>query len=274
MSIRSKVIAAAATLTLISGAGAAGALSAAPAGAATPSCGANCLDVFSKQFGTFFHPAFALDTLRQGVKIGQPQILFRTSNSDPAEDYTLSFQGFTSDFFTAGLVSSAVNLHYGCNWNLAENVCGNPAFPNDPAFELEYAPFGVDSGLCVGVASTALQGEGVTLQQCGQSARTVWILDVPLNRLQLSDGCPLNPLYFLEAPVINGSDTDFSHPFVLTYPANGEPWAKPRPQLTVQHLTGFSQTGGTGPAAVCGTDSIAGPPDNQEWAAVTGPLTH
>ena len=49
--------------------------------------------------------------------------------------------------------------------------------PNVPAFENEYAPFGVDSGLCMGVATTAVNGEGVTLQPCGVSANTVWILD-------------------------------------------------------------------------------------------------
>jgi hypothetical protein len=268
--IKSKVFAAAATLTLVGGVGAAAAMS---AGAATPSCGTNCLDVFSKQFGTFGHPAFALDTWRQGAKVGQPQILFRTSNTDPAEDYSLSFQGTTSDFFAAGLVSSAVELHYGGGINVTKPA-GNPVFPDDPAFEIEYSPYGVGSGLCVGVAHTAVQNEGVTLQPCGDTSKTVWILDIPLRRLQLSDGCPLNPLYFLEAPLINGSDTNFSHPFVLTYPSSGFPTDIPRPQLRVANLTGFTQTGGTGPAAVCGTDSVVGPSSNQEWAAVTGVLTH
>ena len=55
-----------------------------------------------------------VDVLRQGEKVGQPIILFRTANFDPAEDWTLAFQGTTADFFTAGLVSSAVALHYGC----------------------------------------------------------------------------------------------------------------------------------------------------------------
>ena len=32
-------------------------------------------------------------------------------------------------------------------------------------------------------------------------------------------------------PLINGSDTNFSHPFVLHYPGNGLPTDKPRPQL-------------------------------------------
>ena len=55
-----------------------------------------------------------MDVLRQGAKVGQPIILFRTSNTDPAEDFVPSFQGTTADFFAAGLVSSAVALHYGC----------------------------------------------------------------------------------------------------------------------------------------------------------------
>jgi len=267
MGFRSKALAAAAALSL---AGVTLAAGASATWAATPSCGNDCLDLFSKQFGTFFHPQFVLDTLRQGARVGQPQILFQGSNSDPAEDYTPSIQGTTSDFFAAGLVSAAVELHYG-GAKYLQNPAGNTSYPDDPAFELEYAPFGVDSGLCVGLARTAFQGEGVTLQPCGVSAKTVWILDIPLNRLQQSDGCPLNPLYFLEAPLINGSDTNFSHPFVLTYPANGNPVDKPRPQLMVQNLSGFSQTGD---GSVCGTNSIPGPRSNQEWAAVTGVLTH
>ena len=41
--------------------------------------------------------------------------------------------------------------------------------------------------------------------------------------------------------MINGSDTNFSHPFVLTYPSNGYPTDIPRPQLMSSNLTGFSQ---------------------------------
>ena len=141
MSIKSKVFAAAATLTLVGGVGAVGAVS---ASAATPSCGFSCIEVFSHDFGTHHQPNFILDTLRQGEKVGQPQILFRVSNSDPAEDYTISYQGLVSDFFAAGLVSAAVNLHYGDGRPL-------PAFPDDYAYEIQYSPYGVDSGLCSGV---------------------------------------------------------------------------------------------------------------------------
>ncbi len=41
-------------------------------------------------------------------------------------------------------------------------------------------------------------------------------------------------------PLINGSDTNFSQPFVLTYPQSGYPTDLPRPQLLVGKITGLS----------------------------------
>jgi hypothetical protein len=245
MSIKSKVLAAAATLTLVGGVGAAGALTAGSASAATPSCGNSCINVFSHQFGTHKSPNFAVDVLRQGEKVGQPIILFRTANFDPALDFTVAFQGTVADFFAAGLVSAAVNLHYGG---------GAAGFPNDFAFENEYAPFGVNSGLCLGVAATAFNDEGVTLQPCGVSAKTVWIVDTFDSPTTLFNGY---------VPLINGSDTNFSHPFVLTYPNDSFPTDMPRPQLVVTNLTGFSN----GPGPVLGTVNV-----NQLWGATFGIL--
>jgi hypothetical protein len=250
MSFKSKVLAGAATLTLVGGFAMAGGVSAT---AATPSCGFSCINVFNKQFGSHHHPNFIMDVFRQGARVGQPIILFRTSNSDPAEDFTVSFQGLVSDFANAGLVSAATVLHYGGG---AVDPRSKTGFtPDEPAFELEYAPFGVLSGLCVGVARTAIQNEGVTLQPCGTSARTVWILDTFDQPFQ----------FFVHgfAPAINGSNTNFSHPFVLDYPANGFPTDVPRPQLKVTNLTGFSN--GFGP--IVGTV-----PNTQLWSATFGPI--
>ena len=114
MSIKSKVLAAAATLALVGGVGTAGVLSAGTASAATPSCGPACVNLFSYQFGTHKSPNFTVDVFRQGEKAGQPIILFRTSNFDPALDWTFAVQGTVADFFAAGLVSSSLALHYGC----------------------------------------------------------------------------------------------------------------------------------------------------------------
>jgi hypothetical protein len=245
MSIKSKVFAAAATLTLVAGAGAVAATS---ASAATPSCGPICVDIFNHDFGTHAHPNFVLDTLRQGEKVGQPQILFRVANSDPAEDYTFSYQGLVSDFYAAGLVSAAVDLHYG------KGAVGFTR--DDAAFEIQYSPYGVDSGLCTGVAATAVKGEGVTLQPCGVSAKTVWIVD------------SADTVRHGYVPLINGSDTNFSQPFVLTYPSSGYPTDKPRPQLFTETLTGF-----TGPGGINPFDQPSTVNDNQMWGIDGGALT-
>jgi len=255
MSFKSKVFAATAALTLVGGISAAGATTAAHA--ATPSCGGSCIDIFTRDFG----PSFFMDVFRQGARVGQPIILFKQSNSDPALDFTFPFQGLVSEFFAAGLVSSAVNLHYGGGAPSQCTVAPTPTNPSpcdDAAFEIEYSPFGVATGLCVGTATTAIQGEGVTLQPCGVSAKTVWIADV--GGFGGDDPDALADGFF---PLINGSDTNFSHPFVLTYPKNGFPTDKPRPQLQVTNLTGFSN--GFGPI-------VGSVTSNQLWSAVFGVL--
>jgi hypothetical protein len=223
MSIKSKVFAAAATLTLIGGVGAVGASA---AHAATPSAGPSAIDIFSRDFGTHANPMFSLDTLKQGEKVGQPQIMFRTANSDPALDYTISYQGLVSDFYAAGLVSAAVDLHFGGGANYVLPNGTKVPFPDDAAFEIQYDPYGVDSGLCTGVAATATAGEGVTLQPCGVSSKTIWVID------------SADTIRGGYVPLINGSDTNFSQPYVLTYPSSAYPTDKPRPQLYVTNLTG------------------------------------
>jgi hypothetical protein len=229
MNLKSRAAAGFAALALIAAPVAVGASA---ASAATPSCGTNCIEVFNHDFGTHAHPAFVLDTLKQSERAGTAQILFRVSNSDPAEDYTFSYVGLTSDFFSAGLVSAAVDLHYGGGIGLPGEPPAGDGFNDDAAFEVQYSPYGVDSGLCAGVAFTAVAGEGVTLQPCGTSAKTVWIVD------------SADTVTHGYVPLINGSDTNFSHPFVLTYPSSAYPTDSPRPQLEVTNLTGFQGAGG------------------------------
>src|ERR1700721_1270399 len=142
MSMKSKAFAAATALTLLGGAGLAGGLSAGTASAATPSCGGFFPDIFSHQFGTHRSPNFVLDVLRQGEKVGQPVILFRTANSDPAEDWTAAFQGTTADYYAAGLVTAQLALHYGCIPTVNFPDCyGQTNFDiNAPAFGFETRP--------------------------------------------------------------------------------------------------------------------------------------
>jgi hypothetical protein len=194
------------------------------ASAATPSCGSTCVSGYAEEFGS----QFVLDAFKQGSTVGTPVILFRESNSDPAEDWTYDAQGTVHTFVKAGLVSTAVGIHYG----------------SDEAYELMYSPFGTPTGLCMGLGSIAANGTKVSLQPCGETARTVWI----------DDESDASGAY---VPGINGSDLNFSDPWVLTYPDIGEPTSQPRPQLYTSTLGQFS--GGT---------TI----DNQEWDAVTGIL--
>lgn len=235
------------------------------ASAATPSCGSNCLNIYSKQFGK----QFITDVFQRGAVAGKPIILFSRSNSDPAEDFTVSFQGTVSDFFAAGLVSPQVMLHYGCtpgftfsNGQGGTLTCGQNT-ADELAGEIEYAPYGVDSGLCIGVPQNRLPAIGttpVTLQPCGVNAGTVLILDGV-------DVC--QDFTFGEAPLIVGADTNFSHPSVLTYPGNGYPTDKPRPGLQVKNLTGFSQNGPASPNP-SGCQSVVGANTSQLWSAYTG----
>jgi len=259
MSIKSKLLATAATLTMVGGVGTAGVLgTAATANAATPSCGGTCVDIFSQEFGHHSVPNFILDVYQQHIRIGQPIILYRSTNNDSAEDFRLEFQGTVSAFYDAGMVSAGLALHYGCVVGDDFNNCfGTPFNFDDPAFEIEYTPDGVDSGLCVGVASTAVQEEGVTLQECGASSKTVWAVDIYDQ--------PIESFFLHYYPLINGSDTNFSQPFVLTYPQSGYPTDRPRPQLQVDNLSGYT----TGFPPILNYPSID---DNQMWGADFGPF--
>ena len=106
-------------------------------------------------------------------------------------------------------------------------------------------------GLCAGVGSTAAAGVKVALEPCGVSSKTVWIVDS-------SDST-----FSGYVPLINGSDTNFSQPFVLTYPGGGYPTDMPRAQLFVTNLTGFSNGTFNNPSGVN---------DNQLWGFDQGVL--
>jgi hypothetical protein len=209
------------------------------ASAVTPSCGYRCINIYSSMFGT--SASFVMDTLKAKTAIGQPLILFRSSPDDYAEDFTIAAQGTVNDLYNAGLVGNPVWLHYGG---------GAAGYPDDQAYEFEYAPLGDATGLCAGTPGTATTGMKVSLQPCGVAGRTVWIVDT-LDSSIFTNGVPL----------INGTDTNFSHPFVLTYPSNSYPTDTPRPGLTVTNLTGFSN----GFGIILGSVN-----SNQLWQASSG----
>lgn len=154
MSIKTKLVTAAAGLTLIVGLGAAGTLT---ANAATPRCGPSCTDLYSRAFG----PAWVLSLLKHAGRAGQLTTLDRASHAGQGEDFRVDSLGRVSDFVRAGLVSGGLNALYG----------------KLSAFEIEYTPNGSFSDLCLGVRTAPGTGTPVTLQPCGVTAKTVWIRD-------------------------------------------------------------------------------------------------
>jgi hypothetical protein len=181
MSIKRTSLVAAATLTILGGV-------AASANAATPECGMLCGSVFSRELGTYAQPGPVEAVLGGVARVGQPVILKPGSNLDPSQDI-IPHGSPVSTFFEAGLVSADVNRRYG-------HLLG---------VQQEYAPFGDDTDLCVGLAKVASQNQGLTLQPCDVSARTVWII--------ATDYSPTTaPLFF---PIVNASNTTFERPFAM-----------------------------------------------------------
>ncbi|MGY1634170.1 hypothetical protein ACI784_20900 [Geodermatophilus sp. SYSU D01186] len=233
MSLKSKVLAAAAAPMTVVGVGAVTTL---PASAATPECGPDCIAVFSPAFGTHGDPQFVEAVLGGVGTVGQPLILHRASSSDPSEDF-LPRGGLVSDFHAAGMVSAAVNSHYG----------------SLRAAQLEYAPSGVASGLCVGLARAAYENEPLSLQPCSVPETTVWIVDTADSPATAAEGY---------SPLVNGSTRDFTHPFAMTYPTDAFPTDEPAPQIHVRHLR-FCDDVGRDESAV---------PDRQLWGTDFGVL--
>jgi hypothetical protein len=177
------------------------AITAPSAGAVTPSCGPNCVALYNLIYGTA-DVIGVNNATGTSAEPGQFTFLMPASGGNQAEDWVLSAQDTVNDFYLAGLMSADLNTHYG----------------NDEAYEYEYAPDGVLSGYCLGVPGQASDGTVVSLQPCGQTAQTVWIFDTA-------------DQYKRQIPLINGLDTNFSYPEVLTADSTTD-------QLHVSMLTG------------------------------------
>lgn len=187
LSARRRVLTAVATLTLV--AGVTSALHG-TARAATPQCGGGCISVFSSVLGTPADPNYVEAVLDGGAaQVGQPVGLRPASSLDPSLDIKPIFNT-VSGFHAMGLASAAANRHYG----------------SLGAVQQQYAPFGIATELCVGLARVA-QSEGLSLQPCS-SPTTVWI---PHFGLASDDGY---------IPIINGATTDFRRPFSMELPRN------------------------------------------------------
>ena len=202
MSIKSKMLAVAAGLTLAAGLSVAGTVA---ASAATPQCANKCITP-----RTAAYPRF-VETVLFGVPLrGAPTIVSPAVGWNPGEDFTISTRGPASSFYANGMVSAAVASHYGG--------------PGYLAVQIEYAPYGKPSGLCSGIPATAYQDQALSLQPCRTPDTTVWILDFK--------DSPIPGDY----SIINASTTDFAHPFVMTI--LGNPAHQLVTPIILQHLTG------------------------------------
>ncbi|MGY1694653.1 MULTISPECIES: hypothetical protein [unclassified Geodermatophilus] len=230
LSARRTALTAAATFTLVGGLST---VATAPAQAATPECGAGCISVFSSELGTFADPNFVEAVLDGGAaRVGQPVGLKPATGTDPSEDFKpgrATGGGTVSDFFADGMVSAEANSHYG----------------HLNAVQQEYAPYGIETGLCVGVARVA-QGEDLTLQPCDVPGTTVWIV-YPAAGGPTSD-------YFA---IVNAGTTDFDRPFAMHLPRNEVRSGDPELQMELRHLQYRT-----------GEDTL---PARQLWGAVFGP---
>ena len=206
-------LAAGAAVTTAVGFSAAGAASAATTSAkpnATPSCGIFCINPYTAKYG----PGYVLQNYRAINGVGNKLKLQFANNNAPGQDWTIFLQGSVNRFFRFGLVSGNLAFHYG----------------HEPAYELQWSPFGVNTGLCQGTAAPAANGRKVTLQVCGVNANTVWVLD-------FQDSPYLNPLSGVFVPVIAGSTTNFSNPQVLSA---GTPPTEPLFTVRIHTFSGGS----------------------------------
>jgi hypothetical protein len=156
---------------------------------ATPACGKQCVDIFSRVLGhgTILNAYVPGDT-GTGGKVGQKLNLKFASNSHPNEDFTPAIDGTVSQFCGTELAATSVAcLHYASN----------------PVLELNWTPYGNQTDLCAGTSGPIFNGENVTLQPCGVYEGTLLIVDS-------------NNIQHGYAPLIDGASASFSHPQVIT----------------------------------------------------------
>ncbi len=236
------------------GAGAASAATAAGSGGrlnATPGCGVSCFTIYSRLLGpkTVMN-AYVPGDNGTGGQTGQDVTLKYASNSHPNQDFT--------DYDETNGIPLTVNDFCQLppsspqSFNPESYVCQN--YRGDDVLEFGWSPYGNESGLCAGVPS-ARDGENVTLRPCGETDGTLWIIDSANCSPHLVLGDRFDAPLTTYAPLINGSDPNFSHPLIMTVDAGS---ARPDNQLKLERENALN--GGV-------------IPDSQMFA-ITGSLTN
>jgi hypothetical protein len=204
---------------------------------ATPACGYNCFNLSSLTLGRgTIQNAYVPGDTGTGGRVGQQVNLNYASNSHPNEDFTGAQVGTLANYCP----------QYGGR-GLSRNAYVCITYPSGyPVYESNWSPFGNESGLCVGAYTPLYSGENVTLQNCGNSASTLWVGD-------LANGTIYHGRVY--NPWVNGASTSFSHSYVLTVDPGT---TKPINQLKLQPLNKL--TGGVAP-------------DTQQFTLSFGPVS-
>ena len=179
-----RIFAGIATLTL---AGAAGLTAGPAADAATQACGSNCTTLVAEDYG-----ASDVMTVIGSQRARGLHVTLAAAGQNSNQDFKRIYVGTVSALYQDGVVTSVVGL----NW------------PYDDGYEYEYAPDGIDSGLCLGIAETAAPGTVVNLYTCNVDAETIWIT---FYRNSASYD-----------PLMSGTNTSVTAPEVLTVGTLGE----------------------------------------------------
>lgn len=157
---------------------------------ATSACGFQCFDLSNLQLGPSFIQNKSNTT---GSKVN----LRQAANIYTNEDFIDDAVGTVATYCSATPTDQ--------EFNSTGYICTH--YASDTVYEADFAPDSVETGNCVGVATANLAGQNVTLQPCGETTRTLWIADA-------GDGVFHHG--HLYTPWIQGSDTNLSHPLVLT----------------------------------------------------------
>jgi hypothetical protein len=196
--------------------------------AATTVCGHQCFDLSSLQLGG----SFIQD--KSNTKAGR--VILRVAGNDFVnEDFADDAVGVVSDYCTTGTPSDQ-------QFASTSYICTH--YASSPVYEADWSPDSNESGLCAGVSAPDTSGANVKMIPCGVTKATLWIADV-------ADGTVHHG--HLYTPFINGGDTTFSHPEVMTLNMGTHP--ADELQLEPENTTGGSL------------------PLTQEFTVVAGPVS-
>jgi hypothetical protein len=195
MSVTGKAALGLAVLALAGGAGLA---AASPAGAATAACGNPCMTLSGQDLGSGYVTAVA-----GGIPVIGAPVRLSAAAASQAEDWQETDAGNVTDLAAQGLVSPEIGTLYA----------------GEEGYEFQFAPNGVASGLCLGLATAAHEGGRVTLRRCAVSSRTIWVANLGAQHGRF-------------VPLVPGSDTSstYDQNLVLTGSAAGR-------ALTVSQLS-------------------------------------